>query len=203
MILIALAAVAAVTVPLTGGRLARLGSLQLRALWLPMAAVAVQVAITVVATGGSGSLHRVLHLLTYALIAAFVYCNRRVPGVFVMGAGGALNALAIAANRGVMPASVTAERLSGLQLRAGFDNSAPLSHPHLLWLGDVIPWPGPLPNVLSIGDCLIYVGLLVLLHRTCGRRVPEAIRLRPLPHLALYAGDDPPPPLRNVAAARP
>lgn len=69
-----------------------------------------------------------------------------------------------------MAASRTAERLAGLHLRAGFENSAPLTHPHLLWLGDVIPWPGPLPNVLSVGDCLIYIGTLILLHRVCRRR---------------------------------
>ena len=36
-----------------------------------------------------------------------------------------------------------------------------------MWLGDLIPVPGPLPNVLSIGDCIIFAGMLVLLHRAC------------------------------------
>ncbi|MDQ6728902.1 MAG: DUF5317 domain-containing protein, partial [Actinomycetota bacterium] len=47
--------------------------------------------------------------------------------------------------------------------------SVALAHPALLWLGDIIPWPGPLPNVLSVGDCLVYAGTLVLLHRACAR----------------------------------
>ncbi|MGO9821811.1 MAG: DUF5317 family protein [Solirubrobacteraceae bacterium] len=40
-----------------------------------------------------------------------------------------------------------------------------MSHPHLLWLGDVIPVPGPLPNVLSVGDLIVFAGLIVLLQR--------------------------------------
>ena len=52
---------------------------------------------------------------------------------------------------------------------AGYHNATALTHPHLMWLGDLVPVPGPLPNVLSIGDCIIFAGMLVLLHRTCGR----------------------------------
>ena len=57
-----------------------------------------------------------------------------------------------------MPASATAERLSGLVMHGGFRNSAPVAHPVALFLGDVIPWPGPMPNVLSIGDLIIFAG---------------------------------------------
>jgi hypothetical protein len=68
-----------------------------------------------------------------------------------------------------MPASATAERIVGESQGAGYHNATALAHPHLLWLGDLIPVPGPLPNVLSLGDCMIFAGMLVLLHRTCGR----------------------------------
>ena len=73
----------------------------------------------------------------------------------------------------------------------GFENSAPLAHPHLLWFGDVIPWPGPFPNVLSIGDLLIYAGTLILLHRISRRpATPESdIVLRPLTEPALGIPD--------------
>ena len=78
-----------------------------------------------------------------------------------------------------MPASATAMRIAGLTERAGFDNSALLAHPHLQWLGDVIPVPGPWPlqNVLSIGDCIIFAGMLMLLHRTCGRSAPPQVQV--------------------------
>jgi hypothetical protein len=153
----------------------------LRGLAVPIVALALQVVITVVAPEGHPALHKAVHLATYGLLGVFLWSNRRLPGVRIIGTGTLLNALAIAANGGVMPATATAERLAGLHLRAGFDNSAHLAHAHLIWLGDVIPWPGPLNNVLSVGDCLIYLGTMVLLHRTCGRRAPEPIRLRPIP----------------------
>jgi hypothetical protein len=181
MILIVLVGLCLLSVPLTGGGLHRLASIRLRGLWIPMTALALQVVITVIVPSGSPAGHKAVHISTYALLGGFLWSNRRLPGVRIIGAGAFLNALAITVNGGVMPATGAAERLAGLHLRAGFDNSAQLAHPHLIWLGDVIPWPGPLHNVLSVGDCLIYLGTIALLHRTCGRRAPEPIRLAPLP----------------------
>lgn len=179
MVLIALALACVATVPLTGGNLTRLAELRLRGLWIPLLALAVQVIITVVAPTGSMALHRGLHIATYALIGLFLWANRRLAGIRLLSVGAACNAAAIVANLGVMPASRTAERLAGLTLRAGFDNSAPVAHAHLAWLGDVIPWPGPLPNVLSVGDLLIFAGTLVLLHRSCRPRRADAVRRTP------------------------
>ncbi len=172
MVLIALALLCVATVPLTGGNLARLADLRLRGLWIPLLALAVQVIITVVAPTGSMALHRGLHIATYIMIGGFLWANRRLAGIRLLTLGAACNAAAIIANLGVMPASRSAERLAGLSLRAGFDNSAPVHHAHLAWLGDIIPWPGPLHNVLSIGDLLIFAGTVVLLHRGCRREAP-------------------------------
>jgi hypothetical protein len=177
MVLIALALLCIATVPLTGGSLARLAELRLRGLWIPLIALAVQVIITVVAPTGSMALHRGLHIATYVMIGLFLWANRRLPGIRLLTLGALANGAAIIANLGVMPASVAAERLAGLSLRAGFDNSAPVRHAHLSWLGDIIPWPGPLHNVLSIGDLLIFAGMAVLLHRSCRRLRPAATRL--------------------------
>lgn len=180
MILIAFALVCLLSVPLTGGRLSRLASIRVRGTWVPVVALAVQVVITVVMRDGHEELHKAVHIATYAFIGVFLWLNRRQPGVKVIGLGAFLNALVITVNGGQMAASRTAERLAGLRVEAGFENSAPLAHPHLLWLGDVIPWPGPLPNVLSIGDLLVYAGTLVLLHRVCRRTAQEDITLRPI-----------------------
>lgn len=169
MILIVLALACLASVPLTSGRLSRLASIHVRATWVPVLALALQVLITTIVRDGHEQLHKGVHIATYVLIAVFLWCNRRLPGVKVIALGAFLNALVITVNGGQMAASRTAERLAGLHLDGGFENSAPLAHSHLLWLGDVIPWPGPFPNVLSIGDCLIYAGTLVLLHRVCHR----------------------------------
>jgi hypothetical protein len=169
MILILLAALCIASVPLTGGHLARLAELQLRYLWAPLLALALQVLIVTVAPSGNHAVHATIHIATYLLIAIFLYANRSVAGARAIAAGAFTNGLAIALNQGVMPAAATAQRLAGLIQGRGFLNSARLGHPHLLWLGDIIPVPGPvaLRNVLSIGDCLIFAGMIVLLHKTC------------------------------------
>jgi Family of unknown function (DUF5317) len=167
MILIVLAALCMITVPLTGGSLGRLANLQLRWLWMAPLALALQVVIITIAPGGNAALHAVLHIGTYVLIGLFLWRNRDIRGAPVIGFGALLNTLAIVANAGVMPASLAAQRLAGLsETGGGFHNSAALLHPHLLWLGDIIPVPGPLPNVLSPGDCIIFAGMLLLLHGT-------------------------------------
>jgi hypothetical protein len=184
MVLIALAGLCLLSVPVMGGNLGRLASLRLAGLWTPVLALVLQVLITTIAPDGHPLLHRVAHIATYLAIALFLWCNRRLAGVALIGVGAFFNALAITLNAGVMPASRTAERLAGIHLRAGFDNSAPVAHAHLPWLGDVLPWPGPLHNVLSVGDLLIYAGVLVLLQRTCGRRAPRPIVLSAIPGTA-------------------
>jgi hypothetical protein len=166
-VILALACVA--TVPAAGGSLARLAAVRLRAGWAAFAAIALQVAITSF-PDGAPALHDALHLVSYGLAAVFVVANRRVPGLWIMAAGGALNLLAITANGGVMPASRAALAVAGIAPANGFANSAALAHPRLLFLGDVIGVPGPWPigNVLSVGDLVLFAGLLVLLHRACG-----------------------------------
>jgi hypothetical protein len=169
VILFVLAGLCVLSVPMTGGRLSRLGSLRLRGIWIPLLALATQTVITTIAPGGSQAVHAGVHIATYALIGVFLWANRRLPGMAVTAAGALMNALPIVVNGGVMPASATAQRIAGLTLGGGFHNSVRLAHPLLLALGDVIPVPGPLPNVMSIGDLVVFAGILVLLHRTCGK----------------------------------
>lgn len=176
MILIVLAALCLLTVPLSGGHLGRLGELRLRWLWTAPLALGLQVLIVTIAPGGDRTLHAAVHVGTYVLIGVFLWANRHIAGTRLIALGAAANTLAIMANGGVMPASRTAQRIAGLHLGGGFNNSDAVAHPHLLWLGDIIPIPGPLPNTLSVGDVIIFAGMLVLLHRTC--RTP-AVRLEP------------------------
>ena len=167
MILILLAVVCLATVPLTGGKLGRLASLPIRWMWAGPLAILLQTVVVTIVPDGSHWVHALVYAGTYLIIGAFLWANRRIAGVPVIAAGTLLNSIAIMSNGGVMPASVTAERLSGLRLGGGYHNSIVVAHPHLLFLGDIIPVPWPLPNVLSIGDCVVFAGLLVLLHRTC------------------------------------
>ncbi len=156
------------TVPLAGGNLMHLLDLRLRYAWLAAAGLLAQIVVINIVPGGSPTLHDVAHLSSYALAAGFVLANRHIPGMAVLALGGALNVAAISANGGVMPASPSALAAAGIVHHAGaYANSAAVSHAHLAWLGDVfaIPSSMPLPNVFSVGDVLILVGVLVLTHR--------------------------------------
>jgi hypothetical protein len=180
MLLVVTAIALLITVPLAGGRLTRLADIRVRAVWAVLLAAAIQVGISDVAPSGSHPIHVALNVGSYLLDAYFLFANRRLAGVPVVALGAGLNLLAIGTNGGVMPASTTALRISGIAERAGFDNSAHLAHAHLAFLGDVIPVPGPWPigNVLSIGDLTIFVGALIILHHACGSRLFPRVRGR-------------------------
>ncbi|MGZ6793226.1 MAG: DUF5317 domain-containing protein, partial [Mycobacteriales bacterium] len=170
------------TVPLTGGRLHRLGELRLRSLWLLPVALGLQVLVIDVVPGASTDWLVPVHLGTYVLGGVVVWRNRHVPGLAVLALGGLLNGVTIAVNGGTLPASASALRTAGLAPKTGdFTNSGVLPSPHLAFLGDVFAVPSwvPLANVFSIGDVLVLVGAGWLLHRVC--RVPRpAVQVDPL-----------------------
>jgi hypothetical protein len=180
MLLVVIAIACIISVPLAGGRLRRLGELEVRATWTVLVSAAIQVVITSAVRSGDHALHVGLHEASYALVAWFVFANRRLIGMPVVALGAALNVLAISVNGGVMPAAAAALRIAGIGASGGYENSAAIAHPRLLFLGDVIPVPGPWPigNVLSIGDLLIVTGALIFLHATCGSRLAHPFGLR-------------------------
>lgn len=155
-------------VPLGRGRLSALVELQFRRPWLLWAALALQILLFM----PGGPAWPAAHLLSYALAGAFAWSNRRLPYLWLLCLGGALNLVAIAANRGTMPASPAAEAAAGL---TGTDpaNSAVLAHPHLAFLGDVfaIPASWPLHNVFSVGDIVLVVAAGLLIHRVTSSRL--------------------------------
>ena len=159
------------TVPLARGRLTALADLRLRRPWLALAGIGVQILIISVVPAGPAHLHEAVHMLSYALLGAFAWANRRIPGVPVILLGGLLNFIPIAANGGVMPADPElARHVAGAE---GFVNSGAVEDPRLLFLGDVFATPSswPLSNVYSVGDLLIVLGVLVLLHGVGGSRL--------------------------------
>jgi hypothetical protein len=171
------------SVPLARGRLGALAELQLRRPWLVLAAIGIQILIISVVPGDVGALGEPLHMVSYALLGAFAWSNRRIVGVPIVALGGFLNVLAITANGGVMPADPDALAAAGKTVEAGeFINSKAVTDPKLGFLGDIIATPGSLPvyNVYSVGDVLILLGAFVLLHFACGSRlVPRRWSARP------------------------
>ena len=85
--------------------------------------------------------------------------------------GGLLNFIAIAANGGVMPADPDiAVKVAGAE---GFVNSRRDRRPEAAVprrrLRDAVVVP--LHNVYSVGDAVIVLGVLILLHVVCGTRL--------------------------------
>jgi hypothetical protein len=170
------------SVPLTGGKLVRLGELRLRRPELAVAGIGFQVLVISVLPGGLGGVQEALHVASYALLGAFGWVNRRVTGVPVVLAGGALNALAILANGGVMPTDPdVAHAVANRAAPGEFINSAAADDARLGFLGDTLATPDSLPlqNVYSIGDVVIVLGLLVVIHAVCHAQNAASSRARP------------------------
>ena len=172
MLLLAFVGLVVVTLPLTGGRLSRLAEVRFCRLWLLMTAAGMQVGVALLS--GPRDLQVALHVGSYVVAGLFFWNNRRIPGLWLIAIGGALNFLAIAANGGVMPADPAALEAAGMALHPGhFSNSVAIIDPHLRFLGDIfaIPEPFPLRNVFSIGDLTIALGAALGFHRLCGSRI--------------------------------
>ncbi|MGD0808832.1 MAG: DUF5317 domain-containing protein [Acidimicrobiales bacterium] len=180
MILVFAVAVAALSVAVLGGSLGKLAILRIKAGWTIALALVLQVVIiSVIPKQMLGWRGQTLELASYVLAVVFLVVNRRVPWLWLVGLGGLCNLVAIGANAGVMPASQVALRAAGRIRHPGqFMNSTPLSHPHLAWLGDnfSVPRSLPLANVFSVGDVLLVIGALFLLHSVCGSLPARAMR---------------------------
>jgi MFS family permease len=179
--LLALLTLCVASVPLAGGRIGRLSNIEFQRPWAGMAALILQYAIMRAFPEGDATLHAGLHLVSYGLMFYFLAANLSLPGLWLIGLGGACNALAIAANNGVMPALPSALQTAGIiQVPGEFANSTAVADAKLQFLGDVFALPAgaPMANVFSIGDILLLVGAFVLLHRVSNSRLaPRIVRL--------------------------
>lgn len=168
------------TVPLLGGRVGRLADLSFRSSYLLVATIALQVLIISVVPHWPAGPLAVAHVVSYVLAGAFIFRNVKVTGLWLIGIGGLSNMAAISANGGVMPASLGALRLSGLEAPSEFTNSTVIAAPKLSFLGDIFATPAswPISNTFSIGDIGIMLGAFLLIHSVCGSRLFRGPRRR-------------------------
>lgn len=149
-----------------GGSVGRLAELPLRAPWLFLSAVALQVVafpVGVLPWRTHEAVASVLWVASYGLLLAAAILNRRLTGVPIVALGMLLNLAAILANRGTMPVRVEAMHDAG-RVAARQANSTALADPALPWLVDrwAAPHWIPLANVFSVGDVVIAVGAVVI-----------------------------------------
>ncbi len=156
----------------------QLASIPLRAPWLALVALALQVPLLRAPLGPTQQVLAVkaLFLLSHLLLLLFVWLNRRLVGIQIVGLGVLCNLAVILTNGGLMP--ITPETLVRInpgstldQWTVGFHygNSKDvilLGHDTILWvLSDilVLPPPFPWPTAFSVGDLFIAAGIIVLL----------------------------------------
>jgi Family of unknown function (DUF5317) len=126
-------------------------------------------------------------VVSYGLLLAFAWVNRRLPALWLVIAGLVMNVLVIGANGG-MPVSAGALEVAGARPET-LAGDGTLKH-HLMGsddvltpLADVIGIPEPIGAVVSVGDLLLYVGVAalvvaVMLGRSGGNRRPPPRRAR-------------------------
>jgi hypothetical protein len=167
-----------------GGRLSRLGQLQLKWPWLALAGLLVQVVLFLPAVGeGLGSVAPLVYVASTLAVFGFVLRNVSVPGFAAIAVGAASNLAAIVANGGYMPASAAAIDAMGPGPSRGYSNSVELANPMLAPLTDIFALPTWLPfaNVFSVGDVLIAVGVVVAIAQvSCASFSPPWRLPRPL-----------------------
>jgi hypothetical protein len=164
-----------------GGSLTRLADLPLRAPWLFLSAVALQVVafpVGFLPWRTHEAAASVLWVASYGLLLAAAILNRRLTGVPIVALGMLLNLAAILANRGTMPVRIEAMHDAG-RVAVTQANSTALADPALPWLVDRWAAPDwiPLANVFSVGDVVIAVGAVVIVLAGMGAQ-PQRLLVR-------------------------
>jgi len=160
-----------------GGRLSHLAQLRLR--WMGLIPIALVIQLVIFPWFFRAPLFPYatasLHLLSYGLICLWLLANLRVLPMAAIGLGALCNLAAIAANGGRISASATALRAAGATVEASalveqgsVANVVLMSDAtRLNWLGDILYVPSwmPFATAFSIGDAILFVGLVWLIAR--------------------------------------
>lgn len=163
---------------LRGGRPRQLAHAELAAPWLLFVGLALQIVVDAAArqellTTASTPSWLLLAASQLAVLAWLVR-NRHLPGVLLVGAGLAANAVVMAAN-GAMPVAPQALAALGAdpaQVTVLGKHTLLHEGTRLPWLADVIP-VRPLRTVVSVGDVLLAAGLVPLVHRLLTWPAPD------------------------------
>jgi hypothetical protein len=166
---------------LRGGHVRNLVHLSIQHAWIPVVMFFLQFSIVLFPQGQSDlflAFRPWVLITTYALLIAFLYLNRSLPGMKVILLGGMLNLVVILANGGFMPVTSEAlERSGHLDLvvvhgeheyvLGSKDIVLSEEQTRLKLLSDVvgIPEPFPVSATLSVGDIFIMAGAAWLAYR--------------------------------------
>ncbi len=164
---------------LAGGRLRNLSSGRFRWPLAGLSGVALQF------VPASGTVDRVLLVVSFLLLAVAAGINRRLPGFPLILVGLSMNFLVITVNDGMpitgqaIVASGQADTMKELVAGAGGSkHHLATEEDELLFLGDAIPIPAPVSQAVSVGDLFACGGAMWFVVRGMRRAsgVPSAER---------------------------
>lgn len=165
-----------------GGSLMRLADVRVRLWGLPLGAGALHVALRLWRGPAPGrDLEIAASIAVYAASAAFLCANLRLRAAWPALAGLSANLAATLRGGGRMPVWTAAlgripPRVRALLLHGRLASHVAMTHPGgLLWLGDVLAVPAPLPaDVISAGDLCIALGLLLFVAAAMASEPPAS-----------------------------
>jgi Family of unknown function (DUF5317) len=174
--------VALVVVLVTRGSFSRLFRLPIQSIWMVLVALAIQLFLAFVELPSDrfDDLGFALVMASYTFLLAFCFVNLRISMMWVIGLGIALNALVIGLNQGMPTADHEVTTRSGRTIEEPIERTAkhrPESDDDLLpFLGDRLRVPNPVDEVISIGDVVIGLGIILVCYQ--GSRVRRQVRSR-------------------------
>ena len=156
---------AALVVVVTRGSFRRLGRIHLRALWIVLVALVLQVALEfdIVPKDRYDDVGFGLLMLSFALILVFCFLNRHTSGFVVIAVGVAMNMLVIGLNQG-MPTKDEVHVRNGREVHTPIERTVKHRPEEpgdmLVFLSDQITFPGFPDEQYSVGDLVIALGIV-------------------------------------------
>ncbi len=150
----------------TGGKLGNLAAVRFRWPWFVLAVLVIREAVVLPPLNRVEGIQYVYAAALAALVAWTAFHVKRLPGVWVVTIGAAMNLIVILANGARMP---VAPALAGVLVQRGHLGQYVLMGPgtNLNWLADWIGFPWPVRGAYSPGDLVIAVGIgIVVLFAT-------------------------------------
>jgi hypothetical protein len=176
--------VALVVVLVTRGSFSQLFRLPIQSIWLVLVALAIQILLAFVDIPAArlDDLGFGLVMASYAFLLAFCFVNLRISMMWVIGVGIALNALVIGLNQGMPTRDNEVTTRSGRTIEEPIERTAkhrPESGDDLLpFLGDRLQVPAPIDEVISIGDVVIGLGIILVCYQGSRARRRRSSRPR-------------------------
>jgi hypothetical protein len=145
----------------TGGSLRNFPSIPLRAWWLALAGVALQF------VNPPGAFGHLAVAVSFGCLLVFAALNLEAPGLLLFTVGVALNALVVIANGGMPITREAVIRSDQSGTLPQLDTGGGGAKHHLadddtvlLVLGDVTGIPAPIAAAVSVGDLVLYAGII-------------------------------------------